>query len=200
MLLIPMPENQQQNYREQLESDRALDQRQSEQESEENQNQPEESQKMGIMFFSIFLLLCVIGDLIDIFTAGTIGWLVGLFIDGIVLLATGMSKAGRKQFKVIVVGLIGDSIPILAVLPFRSIFLTWGFIKSRSSIATAIDRKATSVYNKKRVEAHVAAIEANTARIEAQGAAMTRLDPGQSRAEASQDPQTNPTHIQQGGE
>lgn len=174
-------------YQEQLESQRALDQAESDRKEEEKSNQPQKPEKMGVMFFSIFLLLCIIGDLIDIFTVGTIGWLVGLFIDGIVLLATGMSKAGRKQFKVIAVGLIGDSVPILAVLPFRSIFLTWGFIKSRSSIASAIDSKATSVYNKQ-----------VKARNEAQVGAMTRLNPDQSQTGTSQEPQTNQNRMQQG--
>ncbi len=135
------PEQQQ----EQLESDRAVSQVEQERAEEEKSNQPQKSEKMGVMFFSILLLLFIIGDLIDFFTAGTIGWLIGLFIDGIGLLATGMSKAGRKQFKRIVVGLIGDSIPILAILPFRSIFLTWGFIKSRSTTVQSISSVAQKV-------------------------------------------------------
>ncbi len=135
--MAPTPEQQQ----EQLESDRALYQAKQEREEEEKKNQPQNPEKMGIMFFAILLLLCVIGDLIDIFTGGTIGWFIGLFIDAIVLLATGLSKAGRKQFKRIIIGIIGDSIPILAFLPFRSIFLTWGFIKSRSSTAQKLSSR-----------------------------------------------------------
>lgn len=121
-------------FQEQLESERAISQVNDDKEAgkDSNNSQPKESQEMGIMFFSILLLLCVIGDLIDIFTAGTIGWLVGLFIDGILLLAIGVSRAGRKQFKRILIGVIGDSIPILAVVPFRSFFLVWSFVKSRS--------------------------------------------------------------------
>ncbi len=136
---------QSQEWQEQIESDRALDRTEADQEEQEKNSQPKESPKMGVMFFSILLILCVTGDLIDILTGGTIGWLVGLFIDGIVLLATGMSKAGRKQFKRIVIGLIGDSIPILSILPFRSIFLTWGFVKSRSATVQSISSVAQKV-------------------------------------------------------
>lgn len=120
---------------EQLESDRAIYQAGQEREEEEKRNQPQKPEKMDSVLFAILLLLCVIGDLIDILTVGTIGWIVGLFIDGILLLATGLSKAGRKQFKRILVGVLGETIPIplLAIVPFRSLFLTWGFIKSRSS-------------------------------------------------------------------
>lgn len=126
-----MSENQQQNYQEQLESDRAIYQNSSTQEEENKENQPETPAKMGTMFFAILLLLCVVADFIDIVTAGTIGWLVGLFVDAILLLSVGISKGGRKQFKKIVIGVIGDSIPILAILPFRSFFLTWSFVQSR---------------------------------------------------------------------
>lgn len=124
---------QSQEWQEQLESDRALYQAGQEREEEEKKNQPQQPKKMGVMFFSILLLLFIIGDLIDIFTAGTIGWLIGLFIDGVGLLATGMSKAGRKQFKRILVGIIGETIPVpfLAILPFRSLFLVWSFVNSR---------------------------------------------------------------------
>ncbi len=149
-----MPEDQQQNYQEQLESDRALSQIETDREEEGKENQPEAPAKMGVMFFWILLILCVIGDLIDLVTVGTIGWLIGLFIDAIVLLATGLSKGGRKQFKRIIIGLIGDSIPVLSILPFRSIFLTWAFINSRSSTVQKISsrlgkaNKISSVVNK----------------------------------------------------
>ena len=176
-------------YQEQLESDRALSQIEQDREEKEKENQPQKPEKMDTTMFAILLLLCVIGDLIDILTVGTIGWLVGLFIDGILLLATGLSRAGRKQFKRILVGVLGETIPIpfLAIVPFRSLFLTWGFIKSRSSIAAAIDSKATSVYNKQ-----------VRSKNEAQVAAMTRLNPDQSQTGASQEPQLNQAHIQQG--
>ena len=130
---------------EQLESDRALSQTESEQQEKDSENQPETPARMGTMMFAILLLLCVVADIIDILTAGTIGWLVGLFVDAVLLLSIGLSKSGRKQFKRIVIGVIGDSIPILAVLPFRSIFLIFGFIKSRSTTIQSISSVAQKV-------------------------------------------------------
>ncbi len=126
-----MPENQQQNYQEQLESDRALYQADQEREEREKGNQPETPAKMDTMMFAILLLLCVVADFIDMLTIGTIGWLIGLFVDAILLLSVGLSKGGRKQFKRIIVGIIGEKVPILNILPFRSLFLIWSFVKSR---------------------------------------------------------------------
>ena len=128
-----MPEDQEQNYQEQLESDRAFSRAEQEREDEERKNQPETPARMGTMFFAILLLLCVVADFFDMITAGTIGWLVGLFVDAFLLLSVGLSKAGRKQFKRILIGVIGETIPIplLAILPFRSFFLVWSFLKSR---------------------------------------------------------------------
>lgn len=142
-----MTEDQQQNYQEQLESDRAISQIKTNEEAEEKENQPEKQEKMDTTMFAILLLLCVVGDLIDILTVGTIGWLVGLFIDGIVLLVTGLSKAGRKQFKRILFGVLGETIPVpfLAMIPFRSLFLIWSFIKSRSVTIQSISSVAPKV-------------------------------------------------------
>ena len=128
-----MPEDQEQNYQEQLESDRAFSRAEQEREDEERENQPETPARMGMMFFAILLLLCVVADFVDMITVGTIGWLVGLFVDAILLLSAGLSRAGRKQFKRIVIGVIGETVPIpfLAILPFRSFFLVWSFVKSR---------------------------------------------------------------------
>ena len=126
------PEQQQ----EQLESARAVDQQildaQEAKTQAETVAQEKEGKKIGTMFFFILLILCIIGDIIDIITVGTIGWLVGLFIDAILLMSMGVSKGGRKQFKRMIIGVIGDSIPIVNILPFRSGFLIWSYIKSRA--------------------------------------------------------------------
>lgn len=116
---------------EQLESDRAISQAESDREEDERKSQPQESQKMGTMFFLILLLLCIVADFVDMLTAGTIGWLLGLLVDGILLLSAGLSKAGRKQFKRIIIGVIGEKVPILNILPLRSLFLIWSFVNSR---------------------------------------------------------------------
>lgn len=127
---MALTEEQQQ---EQLESDRALSQAEADREEDEKKNQAETPEKMDTMMFAILLLLCVVADFIDIITVGTIGWLVGLFVDAVLLLSVGLSKGGRKQFKRILIGVIGETVPVpfLAMLPFRSLFLVWSFVKSR---------------------------------------------------------------------
>ena len=125
-------------YQEQLESQRALSQAESAQEEENKENPPETPAKMGTMFFFILLLLCIIADFVDMITVGTVGWLIGLFVDAILLLSFGLSRSGRKQFKRMVVGVIGDTIPVLAILPFRSFFLVWSFVKSRHQLPTQL--------------------------------------------------------------
>lgn len=133
VILTIMSEDQQQNYQEQLESDRAIYQTEQEKEEEEKKNQPKKQDKMDTTLFAILLILCVVADFLDILTVGTIGWLVGLIVDAILLLSVGLSKGGRKQFKRILIGVVGETIPLplLSILPFRSLFLIWSFVKSR---------------------------------------------------------------------
>ncbi len=110
---------------------------------EENARMEEESQKpvpMGVIFFGILLIICLIADLIDIFTGGTVGWVIGLFVDLILLIFIGISKSGRKQFKRILAGIVGDSIPIVAFLPFRTVFLIWAFMSSRPKLMAGINK------------------------------------------------------------
>ena len=115
---------------------------------EETARLEEESKKpvpMGWILFLVMLLISVILDVIDIFTGGTIGWLIGIFGDLLLLAFVGISKSGRKQFKRIIIGLLGDSIPIVAFLPIRSVFLIWAFMSSRSEKLQAVGQIATKV-------------------------------------------------------
>ncbi len=107
-------------------------------EQEERESVPRNSSGMSWLLFLPLLIMCAASDILDVFTAGTIGWVAGLFVDGVLLLAVGLNKAGRKQFKRILVGALGDSIPIIAFLPLRSIFLIWAFIKSRNETAQRV--------------------------------------------------------------
>lgn len=131
-----------QEYLYQLELARA---RQRMLQEEEAARMEEEGQKpvpMSWLLFLPMLLITVILDIIDIFTGGTVGWFIGIFGDLLLLAVTGISKAGRKQFKRIVIGLLGDSVPIVAFLPIRSIFLIWAFISSRSTKLQAVGQIA----------------------------------------------------------
>ena len=127
-----------------LDQERQAYQARLQEEQEEREPGTTGTEKMGLLLFLPLLFLCVIGDLIDIFTAGTIGWLIGLFIDGILLITIGLTRAGRKQFVRVLIGVFGDSWPFLAIMPFRTAGLVWAFISSRSKIA----KKVSSVTKK----------------------------------------------------
>ncbi len=127
-----------------LDQERRADQLQAEKKAQESPTaKPKE--KMGLIFFLTALFLSIVGDLIDFFTGGTIGWFVGLFIDAILALMFGLSKSGRKQFKRMAIALVGESIPIIDMLPLRTIFLIWSYIKSRSKIIENIDSAAHKI-------------------------------------------------------
>lgn len=116
----------------QLEYDRAQYQRgQQENLAQQQEQAPPQPPKMGWFIFGSALILCLIADAIDAGTAGTIGWLIGIFIDLILLLILGLSSSAKKQWKKWVGGLVGETIPFVAALPLRTGFLIWAFIASR---------------------------------------------------------------------
>lgn len=117
---------------EEIEQEQQLkDELDTQREPETTAPEPESPKKIGVMFFFILLILCVMADFIDLLTLGTVGWLFGLFVDAVLLVSVGLSKAGRRQFKRTLVGVIGDTIPFLNIMPLRSLFFIWSFIKSR---------------------------------------------------------------------
>jgi len=133
MLLTTMPEEQQQNYQEQLESDRALYQTEQEREAEENQPQNLESRKMGAGSY-VLILFALFVDIIEIITTYTgVGAIIsiplGLLVDVAIFIGVGMSKNARKQWKRFAVGFVGENFPILAsvleFIPFRTLSLIW---------------------------------------------------------------------------
>jgi hypothetical protein len=105
--------------------------------------------RMGWSVFLIALLLSLIADVVELFTLGTIGWLVGLVIDFILVLILGVSKAGRKQFKKWIWGPLIEKIPIISAIPlFRVGFLIWAFISSRSEKLQAISHVVSKIAKK----------------------------------------------------
>jgi hypothetical protein len=133
-----------QQYQYALGADRARYQKmQAENSALMQSEQQEKAARMGWGFFLFLLLICVILDVIDVVTAGTLGWLIGLFGDLLLSILAGMSKSGRKQFKKLLIGFIGESIPIIDILPLRSIMLIWSFISSRSAILQTIGKVAS---------------------------------------------------------
>jgi len=113
------------------------------------QQPPPKAKPMGWGIFSVAMFFCIIGDTIDILTVGTIGWLTGLFVDFILFIILGTSKSGRKQWKKWVVGILGESIPIINILPLRSIFTAWSFVSSRSAKLQVIGNLAGKVSPRK---------------------------------------------------
>ena len=108
-----MPEEQQQNYQEQLESDRALYQTEQEREAEENQPQNLESRKMGAGSY-VLILFALFVDIIEIITTYTgVGAIIsiplGLLVDVAIFIGVGMSKNARKQWKRFAVGFVGEN-------------------------------------------------------------------------------------------
>lgn len=117
------------------------------------QDLPKTEKPMGLFLFLFLLIISVIGDAIELFTVGTIGWLSGLLVDAILLLTLGLSKAGRRQLKRIFVAVGLETIPVVGVLPIRTVFLIWAFAKSRSKtiqkVSTKIERVAPHLPNHK---------------------------------------------------
>ena len=130
-----MPEDQQQNYQEQLESDRALSQNEQEREDEEAKNQSSQSKpyKMGAGSY-VLILFALFVDIIEIITTYTgVGAIIsiplGLLVDVAIFIGVGMSKNARKQWKRFAVGFVGENFPLLAsvleFIPFRTLSLIW---------------------------------------------------------------------------
>ncbi len=129
-----MESTNEQQYQYALEADRSRYQQSREADLAGQQGEQTNTAKMGWAFFLFLLVVCLILDVIDAFTAGTIGWLTGIVGDIFLAAVTGMTKSGRKQFGKILTGLIGESIPIIGFLPLRTGFLIWGFVSSRSAV------------------------------------------------------------------
>lgn len=131
-LLSESESETEQEYLYQLELARARQRMLQEEEAVRMEEEDKKPVPMSWLLFLPMLILAVVADIIDIFSGGTIGWAMGIFVDLLLLAVFGISKSGRKQFKRIIAGLLGDSVPIIAFLPIRTIFLIWAFISSRN--------------------------------------------------------------------
>lgn len=139
-----MPDNLEQQYQYELATDRIRRQKMLEVEAAPEQEKNEqEATRMGWGFFLFLLAVCLILDTIDAFTVGTLGWFTGIIGDLFLAVVSGMSKSGRKQFKKIIAGLLGETIPLINVLPLRTGFLIWGFVSSRSATLQQIGKMAS---------------------------------------------------------
>ncbi len=112
----------------------------------EKEKQKEEQKKIRLPIFLVILFLCVVGDIIDALTGGTLGWLIGILIDLILVGMTLPIKSLRAQTKdnigTIIGAIGGETVPFLGFLPFRTALVIYLFIISRSKLAqTAVDIK-----------------------------------------------------------
>ncbi len=144
-----MESTSEQQYQYALEEDRARQRLEAESLA---QQQGSSQDKMGWGIFIVALILSLIADAVELITAGTLGWFVGLFIDLILLVMLGFSKAGRKQFKKWIWGPLIETVPILSAVPlFRVAFLIWAFASSRSKTLRAVSKVASAGLSKKAV-------------------------------------------------
>lgn len=88
-------------------------------------------ESMDPVLFAFLFVVSATADLFEIFTLGTLGWFVGLIANGILLVALGSSSAFKKQWRRMLVGIVPDSFPGLGIIPWRTTFLVWSYIKTR---------------------------------------------------------------------
>jgi hypothetical protein len=139
-----------QRYKYALEEDRARQRLLAEEDLARQQG--ETKARMGWGIFLMALILSLIADAAEIFTGGTLGWFVGLFVDLILLAMLGLSTAGRKQFKRWIWGPLVESIPVLSTIPFIRVgFLIWSFVSSRSKMLQTVSEVASAGLSKKAV-------------------------------------------------
>ena len=125
-----MTEQEELEIQEELEQERARAQADQSKKSEEKPRR----KPMGLLAAAFLLMLSGSGDLIELFTAGTLGDLVGLFIDFLLIIATLVYAPLRKEWKVIFSGIFLETIPVpfLNVGPWRTATVMWAFLRSRN--------------------------------------------------------------------
>jgi hypothetical protein len=99
-------------------------------------------QREGMRFgtFLFFLVPSIVADIVDFVTAGTIGWIIGIAVDAILLIGLGFSKnKKRSQVYKILAGLgLETVLPVLGMLPFRTIFVVWAYASEKPKVQKAM--------------------------------------------------------------
>ena len=115
----------------------------------EAEKQEKKSQGIGWFKFISVLFVSVALDLIDFFSVGTIGTIVGFFGNIFILLVAGISQKKSKlkqaQFRKLLVMFFGESIPIVNTLPLRSIMWIWAFLASHPEWFAKLGKKLSSL-------------------------------------------------------
>lgn len=107
---------------------------------QQQQQEEIEKNKMSWWVFIPLLILSIIADVVELVTAGTLGWFLGIFVDIILLLVLGLSRSGRKQFKKWLTAIGLEKIPFVGAIPFRTFFLVWSFISSRPKLLGIVQK------------------------------------------------------------
>ncbi len=130
-----------QEYRDQLRAQREADRRArlNERLNQNDTVQQEDQEKPGLITLVIALLIAIPLDLIEGATLGTIGWLVALFGDFVLLAIMGITSGGRKQFFKVLAGVGLEKIPVINVLPIRTAMVIWAFVSSQPKIMSKIN-------------------------------------------------------------
>ncbi|MEK7583119.1 MAG: hypothetical protein AAB483_01795 [Patescibacteria group bacterium] len=111
----------------------------------EDQEQKRQEQADQKLFRSV-LKISIILDAIDIVSLGTIGWFIGCIGDLYLYKKTGQSKAGRAQKKKIIIAIVGEKIPIVNILPLRTIMAIFSNPKIMAKIAQRL-QTASKILN-----------------------------------------------------
>lgn len=134
-----------------LEAQRNMDDRQTE-ENPEEQVEQDQNQPIGWDIFLAAAAIGLIADAVELFTLGTIGWFVALFLDFILVFVLLLSEPTRKLWKKWTWGPVIEKFPIINIIPLvRVAFLTWAFISSRSSKLQKFSRLTHVPNGKERV-------------------------------------------------
>jgi len=119
---MPLSPEEQNEY--DLQVSRLEDQKIAEEEAqgtEKNQKTLDELKKI--------LKIAIIGDVIDFFTVGTIGWVTGWFIDGWIYIKLSKLGLASKHKGGLWTSIIIEKIPVLDALFPRSLYIYLGIYK-----------------------------------------------------------------------
>src|SRR3989338_2731356 len=108
-----------------LESQRAYELAQLRQQRSAQTHQEHVDNTADKLFFRKILKICIVLDVIELLSLGTVGWVTGQIGDWYLYKKTGQSKASRAQKKKMITAFIGEFIPAVNLLPLRTILWNW---------------------------------------------------------------------------
>jgi hypothetical protein len=119
-----------------------IDRRETFRQQQEAQASPGQHREgMSFKTFLLFLIPSIIADIVDLVTAGTIGWAIGIAVDALLLIGLGFSKNKKKaQVYKVLAGLgLETVLPVLSMLPFRTLFVIWAYASEKPKMRKAAE-------------------------------------------------------------